>query len=72
MFGPFEVPAGAGFDIALAAVERPGVVMTVWDLSLNVSSAVGGIGVAVCGILVAYVGAVSAGAIRRGPFPVGR
>jgi transcriptional regulator GlxA family with amidase domain len=41
VFGPFEVLSSAGFHVALAAVERPGVVMSMRGVSLNVSTVLG-------------------------------
>ncbi|MCO6010938.1 DJ-1/PfpI family protein [Actinoallomurus purpureus] len=41
VFGPFEALSSAGFQVALAAVERPGVVVSMRGVSLNVSAVLG-------------------------------
>src|SRR5262249_35243599 len=41
VFGPFEVLSSAGFDVALAAVERPGAVVSMRGVSLDVSAVLG-------------------------------
>jgi transcriptional regulator GlxA family with amidase domain len=40
-FGPFEVLAGAGFDVALVGVEKPGVVVSQRGVRLDVAAALG-------------------------------
>jgi transcriptional regulator GlxA family with amidase domain len=41
VFGPFEALSSAGFHVALVAVERPGVVVSMRGVSVNISAVLG-------------------------------